>query len=240
MGLGGGFIILPYLLWRFPFIKPAEAVVVSLSGVFTTNFLATWIHVRKRTISLREVYWIAPLGILGAVLASPIPGLMSRGQFEWAYFAIVLALLLRTVWAVRPSSQSKASSNSEIKKSPLSLRRTIWPMVPIVSAFAAAFGVGGGIILMPLLLSNRFGLTTAHAAALSAIIQLFGTGSALFSRFDLIRVLIGSVLSIALGVLAGVPLGIRVSHRLPRRTAKLILILVLSLIATQIFFRKTF
>lgn len=240
LGLGGGFVILPYLLWRFPSILPSQAVVLSLSGVLTTNLMASFLHIKKKSVHQRELLWIAPLAAVGALVGSPLPSLLSKQQFEWAYLIIIVGVVTRTALTINkvtPPPQRSERSASSIAIA-IQVRKMLWPIIPLVSAFAAAFGIGGGVVLMPILLSQRFQLTMASAAATSAMIQVIGTGSALVAKFSILSDLLGVAISLVMGVSIGAQIGVWASRRLPRRRGRIILTIVLSLIAIQIFIRK--
>jgi uncharacterized protein len=81
-------------------------------------------------------------------------------------------------------------------------------------------GVGGGVIMVPLLvLWARFGQREAHAASLGAIIPISAAGVLTFGVAGEVRV--GYAIALALGAILGAQVGARALARAPERGLKL-------------------
>jgi uncharacterized membrane protein YfcA len=81
-------------------------------------------------------------------------------------------------------------------------------------------GVGGGVIMVPLLvLWARYTQREAHAASLGAIIPISAAGAITFGAAGEIRA--GYALALALGAVAGAQVGARALARANERTLKL-------------------
>jgi uncharacterized protein len=81
-------------------------------------------------------------------------------------------------------------------------------------------GVGGGVIMVPLLvLWAGFGQREAHAASLGAIIPISAAGVLAFGAAGEVRV--GYAVALALGAILGAQLGARALARAPERALKL-------------------
>ena len=81
-------------------------------------------------------------------------------------------------------------------------------------------GVGGGVIMVPLLvLWARFGQREAHAASLGAIIPISAAGVLTFGVAGEVRV--GYAIALALGAIVGAQVGARALARAPERGLKL-------------------
>jgi uncharacterized membrane protein YfcA len=81
-------------------------------------------------------------------------------------------------------------------------------------------GVGGGVIMVPLLvLWARFGQREAHAASLGAIIPISAAGVLTFGAAGEIRV--GYAVALALGAVVGAQVGARALARASERSLKL-------------------
>jgi uncharacterized protein len=81
-------------------------------------------------------------------------------------------------------------------------------------------GVGGGVIMVPLLvLWARYGQREAHAASLGAIVPISAAGALTFGAAGELR--IGYAVALALGAVLGAQLGARALARASERTLKL-------------------
>jgi uncharacterized membrane protein YfcA len=114
------------------------------------------------------------------------------------------------------------------------------PILPLVGVGAAAgllsglFGVGGGILMVPLMVVLLgFGQHRAHATSLAAIVPIAVIGAFVFGRADSINLLAAVVL--AAGSLLGVQAGARLMDRLSDRRLSLAFGAMLVLIAIAMF-----
>jgi uncharacterized membrane protein YfcA len=81
-------------------------------------------------------------------------------------------------------------------------------------------GVGGGVIMVPLLvLWARYGQREAHAASLGAIVPISAAGALTFGVAGEVRV--GYAVALALGAILGAQVGARALARASERTLKL-------------------
>lgn len=96
-------------------------------------------------------------------------------------------------------------------------------------------GVGGGIVIVPLLVTV-VGLSQhrAHATSLAAIIPIAAVGAAAFAVEGNIDYGVGALL--ALGTLAGAPLGARFMARAGEGPLKLMFGFLMLVVAAQLLF----
>ena len=104
----------------------------------------------------------------------------------------------------------------------------------VAGFFSALFGVGGGILVVPLLVvvlgwSER----PAMATSLAAIILTAGAGAILYGALGRVHVTYAALVGLpaAAGALAGTTL----QQRLPRRTLSLLFALLLVAVAVTLF-----
>jgi uncharacterized membrane protein YfcA len=100
--------------------------------------------------------------------------------------------------------------------------------------FSGLLGVGGGVVMVPLLvLWGRYGQRDAHAASLGAIVPISAAGVLAFGAAGEVR--LKEAAALALGAIAGAQVGARVLARARERTLKLgfgiFLLLVAALMA---------
>jgi uncharacterized membrane protein YfcA len=100
--------------------------------------------------------------------------------------------------------------------------------------FSGLLGVGGGVIMVPLLVFwGRYGQRDAHAASLGAIIPISAASVITYGAAGEVRV--KEALALALGAIAGAQIGARALARADERMLKLafggFLVLVAALMA---------
>jgi uncharacterized membrane protein YfcA len=102
----------------------------------------------------------------------------------------------------------------------------------LAGAFSGLFGVGGGLIMVPLLIMLGYGERRATATSLCAIviIAVVGAGAqALYGNVDA-----ADAALLAVPAMLGVGLGVALQQRLPERTISLLFSLLLVVIAIEL------
>ncbi len=103
----------------------------------------------------------------------------------------------------------------------------------LAGAFSGLFGVGGGLVMVPLLLLwLGFGERVATATSLCAIVPiaaLAAGGQALYGNVD-----VGNAALLAVPAVAGVGLGVALQQRISERAVSLAFALLLGIIAVEL------
>jgi uncharacterized protein len=145
VGLGGGFVVLPILRIAYG-VPPAHAAGTSLLMVFANTAAATVGYLRDRKVDLRLAVpftiGAVPGGIAGVLAVQHF----SPAGFDVAYGCVMLVL---AVLVLRRRGEAGVAKDA----------RT-WahdPRVGVLGGFAVGltsslFGIGGGVVLIPLLL----------------------------------------------------------------------------------------
>lgn len=110
-----------------------------------------------------------------------------------------------------------------------------WKLVLIGLAagmLGGGLGVGGGIILVPLLVAASVGRHQAHATSLAAIVFIAAAGAASFGLSGEIDVGVG--LTIGVGGILGSTLGATVMHRVSPRALTIVFGLILLIAAVRL------
>ena len=175
LGIGGGIILVPLFLWAFasagfsPEIIVHTAFGTSLAIIIPTAFSSTLGHRKRGNVEWHQVAYLCLGGLFGALagawLASLLSGVWLKGLFGIMQILVALKLL---VFDVRlPPERTDAVAP--------------WPLLIVGFAggcFSAFFGVGGGVIAVPLMiivLGFPTHLAVGNSSALIVISSLFGT-----------------------------------------------------------------
>jgi uncharacterized membrane protein YfcA len=197
VGLGGGVVMVPlFTMWAG--LSQHEAHGTSLTAVIATGTVGAWLYGSHGHVSWSSAGWLAASSVVASFItaqyAARIPGGKLK-RFFGAFLLIVAVMLL-----VR--NQLPATQAGEAQP-------VIWVLLligAIAGAIAGLLGVGGGVLIVPLLvLGTGLSQHVAQGTSLAALILTGVTGTFVYARHGHFR----KDLLIALlpGVVAGSLIG---------------------------------
>jgi uncharacterized membrane protein YfcA len=176
-GIGGGIVLIPMFLWAFEAAGFAPEIIVhlafatSLAVIIPTAISSTAGHRKRGNVDGRQVLRMAVGGVFGVVvgssLAAGLSGTVLKGLFGLMQIGTGLKMFRRKSYL----------PPEEPGEQPLSL------MVLtgfVVGAFSAFFGVGGGVVAVPMmviLLRQPIHVAIGNSSALMVFSALAGTVS---------------------------------------------------------------
>lgn len=165
VGVGGGIVISPAL--TFMGLMPAQISSTSLIPVSFTSLSSTIAYSRQRKINYGIGVRIALFAVPGAAIGAVLSSILPLGQFK-LYFAIILFLTGVYLW-IRNRIRGKGADN-EVKIFKNKKKREIILAIGGLGAglISSLFGIGGGIIFVPLMLLV-LDLSMSTAAATSQL-----------------------------------------------------------------------
>ncbi|MFH1646398.1 MAG: sulfite exporter TauE/SafE family protein [Chloroflexota bacterium] len=167
LGLGGAFIITPvqYLVYTGMGL-PADLAIKTAFGtsmlvVLPTAVSGAWRHHRKQSVSWRAAAIMGSCSLVVALGAATLATHLSGSALKTAFGAIVLLSGFRTITARPPQGERGLVDNP-----------WLWAAWAIPVGFVAGiFGVGGGIIMIPVfVLAFRFKMHYAIGTSLAVMI----------------------------------------------------------------------
>jgi uncharacterized membrane protein YfcA len=180
LGIGGGIILVPLFLWAFaasgfaPEILVHTAFGTSLAIIIPTALSSTFGHRKRHNVDWHQVAYLCLGGTLGAFsgawLASLLSGEWLKGLF--GAMQILVAVQLLIFHPRLPPVRADVVPR--------------WPLALVGFAggvFSSFFGVGGGVIAVPLMvIALRFPvhLAVGNSSALIVVSSLFGALSYMF------------------------------------------------------------
>lgn len=220
LGIGGGIVIVPILMWVFPASGfPKETAVhlslgTSLAVIIFTSLSAALGHNRKGNVNWTQVLPMALSGLVFALLGSFLAANIEGKVLERLFGALEVIIGVRLFYfkpLLSPGKILKASTAS------------FFLIGAISGLFSSFFGVGGGIIAVPLmliLLTIPIHLAVGNSCSVIVFISLFGTLGYILSgwnRPDLPEYCLGYVNYLACGLISFssiifAQLGVRVSQ----------------------------
>lgn len=267
-GVGGGFLVVP-LLNVVLGVNYEVAVGSSLSFIIGTSFSGVLKQRQEGNVHFRVAGYLVSGSVLGAVLGDSFQNYLlfrvaggQEAMFTPIMHSIFIVLLLATMWSMKPPSKKIGATAQSVEKVPFLAKIEVPPYFhtpeteelpescgfSVPGTFMAGVGVGtatgllgigGGVLLVPILL-GLFGLSHQRAAGTSlavifstAVVGIVKKGLAEIPKVSLpltMVLLISSVLGVQFGIFLVRHAG---AHDF-RRYFNYVLLLALALIAADL------
>ncbi len=189
IGAGGGFIIVPLLVFLFPQDAPSMITAASLAVIFVNATSGTIAYARMRRISYRTGVLFAAATIPGALLGSWLTHFVPKREFGLAFgFLMVAAATFLAITRSRRrrdgGGQAARGAGGAVRVMDTVTTRDgqthVLSYNPylgaglsfLIGCFASLVGIGGGLIHVPLL-NSLFGFPLHVATATSHFILVF-------------------------------------------------------------------
>ncbi|MCK4503451.1 MAG: sulfite exporter TauE/SafE family protein [Desulfuromonadales bacterium] len=149
LGIGGGVILVPLFLWLFALAGfPADLIVhtafgTSLAIILPTAVSSTLGHRKRGNVDWHMVAFLAIGGLLGSLLGSSLASIIAGETLKICFGLMQILVSLKLLFYHPPIS---SADKLQAKKLALVLVGFAGGM------FSAFFGVGGGVIAVPLML----------------------------------------------------------------------------------------
>lgn len=180
LGIGGGIILVPLFLWAFEAADFAPEILVhiafgtSLAVIIPTAISSTFGHRKRGNVEWHQVAYLCLGGFFGALCGAWVASLLS-GEWLKGLFGVMQIMVALQMLIFNP--RLPPERNDAVP---------YWPLVTVGFAggvFSAFFGVGGGVIAVPLMvIALRFPihLAVGNSSALIVISSLSGALSYIF------------------------------------------------------------
>ena len=243
LGVGGGMIVVPALIWLLPSAGVSDAHLMqvslgtSLAAIVMTSISSARAHHKKGAVQWPLVKWLSPGVIAGAMLSGTIAAFLST-PFMIMFFAMFAALI---------AARLLFAPSVTVVALPPNHRWPAWGGV--IGVISGLVGIGGGSLTVPLLL--HYGVPTVNAVATSAAVGLpiaiGGTIGYIVAGWNLALpsasvgfVYLPAVLGITLASWFSAPLGVRLAHHWPAAKLKKVFAVFLLVVSARLFWRAFF
>lgn len=225
IGAGGGFVLVPVLIFLLPKADPAQITAISLAVVFFNATSGSIAYFRMGRVDLKSAAWFAAATLPGAIIGARATNWIPRREFNLT-FGILLAIV--SIYLVlRPEKASEEGESTD----PRHTRRSITdadgtvheysfslPLGVFLSLFVGFFssllGIGGGIIHVPLLnrtLNFPVHIATATSHTILSVMAL--TGSLVHLAEGSLQGHLAGTAVLGAGAVVGAQAGARLSNR---------------------------
>jgi len=226
IGAGGGFLLLPILIFLYPHDRPAVLTATSLSVVFFNASSGTVAYLRMRRVDLKAGLLFAAAGLPGSILGVLATQHLERRQFEVILSVLLILAGVRIFWvpevkSSRPESEAGTRRIVESDGTVHVYTPRLWPGAVAsagVGFLSSMLGIGGGIIHVPLMVYG-LGFPTHIATATSHFVLaiLSGTGVLVHLGAGTLRPALARIVPLGAGALVGAQIGARLSSRVHGR-----------------------
>ncbi len=225
-GIGGGTILVPLLLMLG--YKTKVAIGISVVTMVFGSVYGSYLNSKKGTLDVVMISFIGAGGFIGAMFSGFITSNVSNEILELFFLAFVLFALLRLFLKIK-----KYKKQIELNKVILFL------IGVILGAVSLAVGVGGGLLLVPIL-AGFLHVPLKNAVSAGLFFVVFSSISGLLSHAMMGDIDYKSGIVIGLSSLIGVYIGIHLKDKADTVLQKKLLIgfylLVVLYLIKRIFF----
>lgn len=229
LGLGGGVLIVPLLTLGFG-LPLREAVGVSLVCVLMTSSAAAGVYLERHVANLRLGMSLELFTATGALVGGGLAFALDERVLEGLFAALLIYVAVSMLWAGRRAAPDDGGSY-EVRNMPLGVVGATGAGVA-----SALFGIGGGIIKVPLMhLAMGVPLRVATATSNLMIGITAAASAAIYLTHGGIDPYVAG--PTAIGVFLGATLGSRTGHRVDVRVLRWLFVVVMTYTAIQMLMK---
>ncbi len=248
LGIGGGLIFTPILFYIFSQSGLGQATQWAIGSSLFCTFVASSGSVLKQyrntNLFLPDSIKLGFAGIIGTIAGT---GITLSGWYGEAQFTVIFSiLLLYTSWNlfIKDTKSGKSTRHGAARELPIISALFIGIAGGIVASLA---GVGGGVVLVPLM-TLVLGIPFIQAVSISSgaivVISLSAWVQMAWAQpvnqgitnLTVGFVDFGTALPLILGSFAGGYLGVKIGHLIPQKTLERIFAILLILVAIKLIY----
>ena len=223
IGLGGGIVVVPVL--TFLGVPHTISSSSSLFAAFSNSIASTVSYSKQKRIDYKTGLRLGLMSIPGTILGAVISAQATSDLFK-ILFAVVLIASCYYLF-IKKNLDTKQGN---LSKKMLVVSSVISFFAGILSSF---FGIGGGIIFVPLMIIG-LGLLVKNATATSQLILMFSSASGMITHTILGHADFEYALLLSIGAFAGGLLGARLSLEIKENRLRLLIVAVILIAAIKL------
>jgi len=222
-GIGGGFFIMPYLLFVWSFDVEIAAA-TSLSVIFLNALSSSSRYLYKGLVKVKTgiviVLFSLPLIVLGTFVVQRISQTIYYILFGSIMFLISIYVFI---------SSGRDLSSKGLKS------WFLLPLLGVTSGFVSSmFGIGGGVIVVPWLILI-IGFAPINAIATSKFVLAFMTLAGSLLLFEYVQLNI--TLLMGIGAMIGAQIGVMVAGKLDKKILQRVVAVIMFLFGIQMLIK---
>ena len=225
-GIGGGMILVPILMLLGIDIK--EAIGISIVQMVFSSIYGSYLNYKKGSLVLGEGIWVGVGGFFGGFIGAYFSTLIPSIVLEYLFLMLLIFALYRLFSAQAKDDGEVKTLNSMV----------LFSVGGIIGIFAISLGVGGSILLTPILAGFlHYPIKKAVSAGLFFV--AFSSVAGLISHLSIGHIELEKGLYVATASLLGVYIGIWLKDHVSSSQHKLYLLIMYG-VALLILIKKMF
>ncbi len=211
-GIGGGIILVPILLVLGIDIK--DAIGISIIQMVFSSIYGSYLNHKKGSLVIGEGIFVGFGGFLGGYIGGYVTQSVSDSVLQFTFMGLLLFALFRLFF----------SPNHEDDSQTKSLNKALLFAIGVgIGIFSMTLGIGGSIILTPLLVGLlHYPLKKAVSAGLFFVV--FSSVAGMISRLSSGSIDFSNALIVAVSSLLGVGIGIWLKDHITSKNHKMALL----------------
>jgi uncharacterized membrane protein YfcA len=238
LGLGGGVVLVPLLVFlfsaqHFPEDRVLQlALGTSLTSIIFTSITGLRAHHKRGAVRWDILRDAAPGLVLGTLL-----GTLVAEKLPTRYLAIIFVLFV-SYSAVRLFIDAKPNPSRTLPNRP-----GMWAASGAIGLISSLSGAGGGIVTIPLMIMCNVPIRSAIGTSSALLLPIAGAGAVgyIWTGLDenhmpplsLGYVYVPALVGIVVGTLITVPWGARAAHNMPVSRLKKIFAMIVFVLAVK-------
>lgn len=227
-GIGGGMILVPILLVLGFDIK--DAIGISIIQMVFSSIFGSYLNHKKGLLVIGEGIFVGLGGFVGGYIGGYVTQYVSDAILQGLFFSLLLFALFRLFFSKIHEDDIQAKSLSKVLLFSIGIG---------IGIFSITLGIGGAIILTPLLVGLlHYPLKKAVSAGLFFVV--FSSIAGMISRLSTGTIDFNNGLTVALASLIGVAFGIWMKDHVTSKNHKMALLLLytfaLAMLVKKIWF----
>ena len=232
-GVGGGMILVPMLMLLGFNIK--AAIGMSVVQMLFSSIYGSYLNYKKGLLEVNEGLWVGIGGIIGGVIGAHFTDILPKEMLQYIFLALVLFALLRVATAKTPAEGAEEKSFTKF---------TLFMIGLIIGTIAMMLGVGGSVMLTPILIGFLH-MSSKKAATAGLFFVVFSSVSGTVYKyfagtFDNLNLNLHLVIALALAASIGVILGLKIKERIKdthhKRSMVVLYLVILVMLIYKIWF----
>lgn len=200
-GVGGGMILVPMLLMAGFIMK--EAIAISVMQMVFSSFFGSFLNSKKQSSVLIDGVLIGIGGFLGGLNSGFIVSSLSNQTLQYVFIIILIASILK-IFSTPAIHDKKEKNHSKL---------LLVIIGAIIGTFAMSIGVGGSIMLTPILVAFM-NYDLKKATTLGLFFVMFSSSAGFISLSYSGHMLYSQGFTVGITSLFGVYLGIKIKHKI--------------------------
>ena len=224
-GIGGGMILVPVLLALGFDIK--GAIGISIVQMVFSSVFGSYLNYKKGTLIIGEGIFVGIGGFVGGFIGGKVTHLVSDTVLQFLFLGLLLFAMFRLFFSKNHTDDTETRTLN---------RGVLFAIGLVIGIFSITLGVGGSIILTPILVGLlHYPIKKAVSAGLFFVV--FSSIAGMISRLSTGTIDFHNGLVVAVASLAGVTLGIYLKEHVKDTHHKMALVL-LYVFATGMLMKK--